>query len=140
MEDLGNINEEYNKDPTGIALKSKAAWDDESFTSAKLYSVEYSAPKNKKKVMQSVAEENTIDDKNTGASVVTIDNTEKESENEGYTLVGTGRNVKWEFLITPKTMNEELEKVSTTKLLCAVIKVEQQLGIKIQSGMVSIGP
>ena len=87
MEDLGNINEEYNKDPTGTALKSKSAWDDESFTSAELYSVEYSALKSQENVMQSVAEENTtVDDKNTGASVVTSYNTEKEAEMRGTLL------------------------------------------------------
>ena len=48
--------------------------------------------------------------------------------------------MKWEFLITPETTNEEIEKVPTTKLLRAVIKAEKQLGIKIQTGVVSIGP
>ena len=48
--------------------------------------------------------------------------------------------MKWEFLITPETTNEQIEKVPTTKLLSAVTKVEMQLGIQIQTGEVSIGP
>ena len=48
--------------------------------------------------------------------------------------------MKWEFLITSKTTNEEIEKVPTAKLLSAVSKVEKQLGIQIQTGKVSLGP
>ena len=50
-----------------------------------------------------------------------------DKENEGYTFVGTGGKVKWEFLITSKTTNEEIEKVLTTKLLSAVSKVEKTI-------------
>ena len=125
LENLQNIDDEYRKNPNKKEPEKKATWDNESFTMVDLYEAEHLAQKRlEDTVQQEIKEKTTEEERTTSNEVAKTGDKGKEKENEGYTIVGTGGKVKWEFLITSETMNEEMKKVSTTKLLSAVTKVE----------------
>ena len=51
----------------------------------------------------------------------------KTGNSDGFTLVGTGGKVKWEFLLTAMTTDKEIEQTATAKLLQAVEKWRDNL-------------
>ena len=54
--------------------------------------------------------------------------------------MGNKGKVRWEFFLTATTRNAEIEQTATSKLLHAVQRVENQLGVKIQYDRISLGP
>ena len=57
--------------------------------------------------MQQEAKEKTTNGGRTASNnAATTDDKGKEKENDGYTIVGTGGKVQWEFFITSETTNK----------------------------------
>ena len=102
----------------GGEVKNKKEWDNESFTDEQLYDMEYNRVEQEDNKGDSV----TAGENEASATSTNEDTTKQE---DGYTLVGTGGKVRWEFLLTTDTTDEEIEQTATTKLTRAVTKVEQ---------------
>ena len=128
---MEQVSEDY-----GGNKRQKANWDNGSFRTSNLYNAPPSArTKDQENEMQPIAETNDNDneaaDTNTQIS---------EEEGNGYTIVGTGGKVRWEFFLTATTMNAEIKQTAKSKLLHAVQRVENQLGVKFQYNGISLGP
>ena len=129
LEKLQQTNSDY-----GGGDNNKKEWDTESYTN-ELYDMEYTRVEQEQEDNESDAIPSGKNDAHT--TQTTADTTKLE---DGYTLVGTGGKVRWEFLLSIDTTDDEIEQTTTTKLRRAVKKVERQLGIQVQPNGVSMGP
>ena len=133
LENLGKIDTAYKSN------KGQPSWDDESFGTNELYEVSKD-PSNPDEALLPVPENASVDKERTSKTNPAEEKEAGEADKDGYTLVGTGGKVRWEYVLTPDTTDDEIENTLTTKLLRAVSQVEKQLGITVQAEGVSLGP
>ena len=120
MENLGKINDGY------TTKNGKPSWDNESYTTSDLYE-ESKDPPNPVSAVHTVIEVDGAPSSETNKGDFAGPKISDDTDNNGYTLVGTGGKVRWEFVLTPNTTDTEIEKTPTTKLLHTVQVMQLQI-------------
>ena len=133
LENLAKNNTEYS------AVQRNASWDNDSYATDDLYDGP-NDPKEPVPAIPVVQEKGEMDPVDSNTSGAEDGRTSGEADSEGYTMVGTGGKVRWEFVLTAATTDEEIDQTSTARLLSAVSEVENHLGNRVQEPGVSLGP
>ena len=85
-------------------------------------------PKNQEPSEAEIVDVDAGEDSKTGANA----DASLTNKDNGFNVVSNNGKVRWEFIITADTINDEIEKTKTSKLLHAVAGVEKQLGLNFQ--------
>ena len=108
MENLGKIDTAYESN------KGQPSWDDESFGTNELYEVSKD-PSNPDEALLPVPENASVDKERTSKTNPAEEKEAGEADKDGYTLVGTGGKVWWEYVLTPDTTDDEIENTLTSQ-------------------------